>query len=64
MVVKWSHEEDEEPVNGFYVAVQLMGRNGAQLGVPKFVHIDGEKREVEIRGVKPRAQYQMTVSDI
>lgn len=61
VLVKWEYEDDGDPVNGYYVAVQLVNKKGATLGPPHFVHVDGDKRKTHIRGLKPRALYQMKV---
>lgn len=48
-------------MNDYYVSVQLVNKKGATLGAPHFVHVNGDKRKTQIRGLKPRALYQMKV---
>ena len=60
VLVKWKHSHGEEPVHGYYVAVQEI-RKKLRLDAPDFVHVGRNILSVRIKGLKPAATYEMKV---
>ena len=60
VTVRWKHQQKNEPSHGYYISVQEVLR-GLRLGKPDFVHVKGSVRAASIRGLKPRALYEMKV---
>lgn len=63
VIVKWKHQHKDEPSRGYYVSVQEV-QKGFKLGTPNFVHVKEGMRAAIIRGLKPRAVYEIKVKRI
>ena len=62
VLVKWKHQHKDEPSRGYYVSVQEV-QKGFKLGTPNFVHVKEGVRAAIIRGLKPRAVYEIKVKE-
>ena len=60
VTVKWKHQQKQDPSHGYYISAQEVLR-GLRLGKPDFVHVKGDVRAASIRGLKPRALYEIKV---
>jgi len=60
VTVRWKHQQKDDPSHGYYISVQEVLR-GLRLGKPAFVHVKGSVRAASIRGLKPRALYEIKV---
>ena len=63
VIVKWKYRHKDEPSRGFYVSVQVV-QKGFKLGTPNFVYVKEGVRAATIRGLKPRAVYEIKVKRI
>lgn len=63
VIVKWKYRHKDEPSRGFYISVQVV-QKGFKLGTPNFVHVKEGVRTATIRGLKPRAVYEIKVKRI
>ena len=63
VLVKWKHSHGEEPLHGYYVAVQEILKK-LRLDAPDFVHVGRNVLSVKIKGLKPAATYEIKVEQL
>ncbi len=58
--LSWQHSLTDEPVNGYYISVQVQNAQN-EFQAPDFVHIPPGEQETLLQGLWPNSVYRVKV---